>query len=77
MKLSVQNMMRAKSAWSSFRRNHPQMIAFAKDVLNHGVKEASQMEITVRYPDGTELNSGIRLKKDDLDLFQILMDIFS
>ena len=54
MNLNPKNLLKAKSAWSSFRSNHPNVLPFLKDVLQKGIKEDVQVEILVHYPDGTD-----------------------
>ena len=74
MNLNPKNLLKAKSAWGSFRSNHPNVLPFLKDVLQKGVKEDVQVEILVHYPDGTDKNLGLRLKQSDLDFFDVLQN---
>ena len=74
MNLNPKNLLKAKSAWSSFRSNHPSVLPFLKDVLQKGVKEDVQVEILVHYPDGTDKNLGLRLKESDMAFFDVLQN---
>ena len=75
MKFNVQTLMKARGAWQTFRSNHPNVLPFLNDVLQHGVKEDVQIEILVHYPDGTDLKSGIRVKESDLAFFNALQEL--
>ena len=75
MKVNIQAMMKARGAWQTFRSNHPNVLPFLNDVLQHGVKEDVQIEILVHYPDGTDLKSGIRVKESDLAFFNALQEL--
>ena len=75
MKLNLQAMGRLRSAWQTFRGNHPNIVPFARDILRKGIREDMQLEVIVHYPDGTDMRSGIRLKQSDLALFEALQDI--
>ena len=75
MKFNVQALMKARGAWQTFRSNHPNVLPFLNDVLQHGVKEDVQVEILVHYPDGTDLKSGIRVKQSDLAFFNALQEL--
>ena len=74
MNLNPKNLLKAKSAWRSFRTNHPKVLPFLTDVLKKGLKEDVQVEIMVHYPDGTDKNLGIRLKQSDLEFFDVLQN---
>ena len=74
MNLNPKNLLKAKSAWSGFRSNHPNVLPFLKDVLQKGVKEDGQVEILVHYPDGTDKNLGLRLKESDMAFFDVLQN---
>ena len=39
MKYNIQTMMKLRSAWHTFRDNHPNLPPFLKDVLKKGIKE--------------------------------------
>ena len=74
MNLNPKNLLKARSAWHSFRNNHPNVLPFLSDVLKKGIKEDVQFEVLVHYPDGTDKNLGIRLKQSDLEFFDVLQN---
>ena len=75
MKYNIQTIVKLRSAWHSFRDNHPNLQPFLKEVLKKGIKEDVQFEIIAHYPDGSELKSGIRVKQSDVELFETLQNI--
>ena len=66
MKYNIQTMMKLRSAWHTFRDNHPNL---------KGIKEDVQFEIIAHYPDGSELKSGIRVRQSDVELFEALQSM--
>ena len=77
MNLNPKNLLKARSAWSTFRSNHPNVVPFLGDVLRKGLTEGVQVEILVHYPDGTDKNLGIRLKQSDLEFLDVLQNTLS
>lgn len=64
-------LMKIKQAWKVFTGNHPKVPGFVEDVKNKGICENAEIAIAVRYPDGTEFKTGVRLKDSDIALFDI------
>ena len=75
MKYNIQTIAKLRSAWHTFRDNHPNLQTFLKEVLKKGIKEDVLFEIIAHYPDGSELKSGIRVKQSDVELFETLQNI--
>ena len=61
-----------KSAWDRFNANHPKFMPFVKAVGQDGVREGCIYEITVTTPEGQTTTTNIRLKQDDIELFESL-----
>ena len=61
-----------KQAWGTFAANHPKVPDFAAQIKNKGFCEVQEIAVAVRYPDGTEYKTGIRLKASDLELLNSL-----
>ena len=72
MNLNPKNLLKARSAWSSFSSNHPNVLPFLRDILQKGLTEDVQVEVLVHFPDGTDKNLGLRLKQSDLEFFDVL-----
>ena len=75
MKVSIQTLIKARSAWHSFRDNHPNVLPFLQDAFRKGIKEDVQFEVLVHYPDGESKNCGIRLKQSDMAFLDVLREI--
>lgn len=65
-------MLKAKQAWDTFRRNHPQFPAFLQDVNAKGITEGTDVYISVTFPDGEKKKAGLHVKPDDLALLELL-----
>ena len=63
---------RMQQAWSTFKQNHPKVPVFMNNVQNKGFCEDMEIAIAVRYPDGEEFKSGIRVTQSDLELLNML-----
>ena len=64
-----------KQAWDAFTRNHPKVPAFISGVGSKGACENMEIAVAVRYPDGAEFKTGIRLTQQDLELLETLKSI--
>lgn len=70
--MDIGAMFKAKDAWAKFTANHPKVPGFIDSVRSKGFVEGQEIAIAVRYPDGTEFKTGIRVQKSDLDLLDIV-----
>lgn len=68
-------LLQLKSAWERFQTNHPKFPKFLSTVCKKSVMEGTVIEIRVTSPDGEEVASNIKLKADDVALFQELQDL--
>ena len=55
-----------------FEQNHPKVIQFLDAVQRRGVPEGTLLEMTVEYPDGSRATTNLRVKKEDLELLELL-----
>ena len=70
--MDIGAMFKAKDAWHKFSENHPKVPKFLDSIRSKGFEEGQEIAIAVRYPDGTEYKTGIRVQKSDLDLLDIV-----
>ena len=70
--MNLESMFKARQAWSEFKRNHPKVPVFMDNVQNKGYCEDMEIAIAVRYLDGTEYKTGIRVKPSDLEMLNML-----
>lgn len=68
-------LLKGKKAWESFAAAHPQFPRFLQDVGAHGVPEGTMIDISLRYPDGTEQKAGLCVKESDLALIRMLQEL--
>ena len=61
-----------KNQMDAFKYNHPKLETFAAGIRNKGFCEGQEIAIAVRYPDGTELKTGIRVQASDLEFLRNL-----
>jgi len=64
-----------KQAWDTFTGNHPKFPMFLKAASQKAIKEGSIIEITITTPEGETLNTNLRVKQEDILLFQSIRDM--
>jgi len=70
--MDLSALLKLKQAWSVFAGNHPKVPPFIEDVRRKGFCEGQEIAIAIRYPDGTQYKTGIRLQASDLELLNSL-----
>lgn len=70
--MNPKNLMMLMSAWKEFQTNHPKFPAFLQALNNQGVHEDTVIEISVTDPDGKKIETNIKVKQSDLQLFESL-----
>lgn len=73
--MGIPNPFALKDAWSKFSATHPRVPGFINDVKNKGFIEGQEIAIAIRYPDGTEYKTGIKVRAEDLALLDILKSL--
>jgi len=73
--MNPQNIMALMAAWSEFQNNHPKFPAFLQALKTQGIKEDSVVEISVTDPDGRKIETNIKVKASDLQLFESLKNM--
>ncbi len=59
-----------KQAWETFTRNHPKVPPFVSGIQSKGAVEGMEIAVAVRYPDGTEYKTGVRLNDSDMEILR-------
>ena len=67
--------MQLRQGWQTFMANHPKVPAFMANVRQKGFCENQEIAIAIRYPDGTEFKTGIRVRDTDLQLLEALKNL--
>ena len=68
-------LMKVKQSWARFCGTHQKVQPFINDVQRKGFCENQEIAIAVRYPDGTEYKTGIRVQPSDLELFEVIKSL--
>lgn len=74
--MNPMKLLQLKSALDRFRANHPKFPKYLSAVCQKGVREGTLVEFKVTTPEGEVLSANIRLKEDDIALFQEMKDLF-
>ena len=70
--MNFQTLMTLNQSKEKFMANHPQVQPFLDDVNRREPEVGQEAAIAVRYPDGTEYKTGVRVTEGDLDLLNTL-----
>lgn len=70
--MNIQTLMTLNQSKSTFMENHPQVQSFLDDVNKRQPEVGQEVAIAVRYPDGTEYKTGVRVTEGDLDLLNTI-----
>lgn len=62
--------MKIMGAWNTFKTNHPKFPAFCRAVMNQGIREDSIIEIAIISPEGEKIETNLKIKASDLELFR-------
>jgi len=71
--MDLRNIMKLKSAWNSFSRNHPRFPAFTREIKNRGVQEGIVIDISFKYPDDTTVHTNLKVTEADVDLLNTFL----
>lgn len=69
---NIEAIMKLKGAWDTFRNNHPKFPMFLDAVKRKGIKEGTIVAISITDPDGTHMDTNIKVSASDLELFESL-----
>ena len=70
--MNFESIFKVMQAKDKFMSTHPKMEKFLEDVEAKGFCEKQEIAVAVRYPDGTEYKTGIRVTKSDMELLNAL-----
>lgn len=73
--INPMKLMKMKSAWDTFNRNHPKFAPFLSAVSRNAIEEGSIIEVKVITKQGETYNTNIKVTQSDLDLFHDLKDM--
>ncbi len=64
-----------KNLQKRFVSDHPKFPAFLNAVRNKGLSEGTILAMTVTSPDGTTLETNIKLTQNDIDAYHEIMSM--
>lgn len=64
-----------KADVNRFRANHPKFPMFLKAVSQNAIEEGTIIEINVTTPEGRNYCTNVKLKADDIALFESLQSL--
>ena len=73
--LNFQSLLTFNSAKSKFLANHPNVEPFIDELNSRDPEVGQEVAIAVRYPDGTEYKTGIRITEDDMQMLSMLREL--
>lgn len=73
--LDFKAIMNIKKSWSIFTSNHPKVQDFIDAIGKKGFCENQEIAIAIRYPDGMEYKTGIRVRQSDLELLETIKSL--
>ena len=73
--MDLSTLMKLRQAWNTFSANHPKVPPFLKAVKNRPFVPGTEIAVAIRYPDGTEAKTGIRVQPADLELLNSLREL--
>lgn len=68
--MDFSSILKIKTAWDAFTRNHPKFMPFIQAVGREAVGEGTIIEIKVVSPEGQEYTTNMKLSKSDMDLLE-------
>lgn len=69
--------MQLKKEWDGFKMRHPKFPLFLTAIQQKGISEGTVIEIQITAPDGTVLNSNLKVQASDLEMFRNMKEIVS
>ena len=65
-------LLKMKSMWETFKKNHPKFPYFLQAAANEGLKEGNIIEISIKTTEGKVIASNIKLTESDIRMIQEL-----
>jgi hypothetical protein len=74
--LNPGKLLKLKSYWEAFSKNHPKFQGFLNAVKNEAIEEGTIFEINVTTPEGRTISSNLKLNEADMKLIKELSGLF-
>ena len=69
--MDVGALLKAKQAWETFKGNHPKFEPFLGAVKQKGIAEGTIINVELKYPDGSNIKTNVRVMDSDLQLMEL------
>lgn len=70
--MNPMDMMKMAGIWKGFTDRHPKFPAFLRDVYTTGLRENTVIDIKITTPEGREILSNLRVRREDLEALEQL-----
>ena len=71
--MNLSSLLQFRDEWARFKA-HPKFSPFLKAAYTRALREDSVISLKVTAPDGTEVASNLKVKKEDLELLSRIMN---
>ncbi len=68
-------LLKLKSDLKAFEKEHPKFLSFLRYCADRGMGEGTVVDVTLRYPDGTDTHANMRLTEQDAQTLQRLRKV--
>ena len=75
--MNMSALFKIKDHLKVFKGNHPDFVPEAKKVFAKGFCEDQEVAITVKYPDGTQIDMAVKVKDTDLPFFNSVKELLT
>lgn len=58
--------------WGKFSKSHPKFPQFVKAVQKNGIKPDTVIDVKISYPDGTNLDTNLKITESDMAILEEL-----
>ena len=73
--INPMDLFKVKGLLGEFGTNHPKFFPFLQAVAQAGAKEGTIVEMTVTTPEGTKMETNLRLSQSDLELIHLIREM--
>ena len=73
--MNPMSLLTLKSSLELFKNNHPRFIQFVNSITQAGIKEGTVLECKIITPEGKEVQTNIKLNKDDIQFIEQIKSI--
>lgn len=72
MAMDPLQLLKMKGMWDKFTARHPKFPAFLKAAGQGAIEEGTVIEISITTAEGKKISSNLKVKAEDMEMFEIL-----